>query len=121
VRIERELDIDGEGQLISSVLSKKVAAGSTHAIIDIPVGDTAKVRSSAEADYLASLFSRVGAACGIQVRCLVTDGSRPVGAGIGPVEEARDLLAVLQNLPAAPADLRERSVELSAQLLDMAS
>lgn len=121
VRIERELDIDGEGQLISSVLSKKIAAGSTHVIIDIPVGDTAKVRSSAEADYLASLFSRVGAACGIQVRCLVTDGSRPVGAGIGPVEEARDLLAVLQNLPDAPADLRERSIELSAQLLDMAS
>jgi thymidine phosphorylase len=120
VRIERELDIDGEGQLISSVLSKKIAAGSTHVIIDIPVGETAKVRSSTEADYLASLFSRVGAACGIQVRCIVTDGSRPIGAGIGPVEEARDLLAVLQNLPQAPADLRERALELSANLLDMA-
>lgn len=120
VRIERELDIDGEGQLISSVLSKKIAAGSTHVIIDIPVGDTAKVRSSTEADYLAGLFSRVGAACGIEVRCVITDGSRPIGAGIGPVEEARDLLAVLQNLPAAPADLRERSIELSAHLLDLA-
>lgn len=120
VRIERELDIDGEGQLISSVLSKKIAAGSTHVIIDIPVGDTAKVRSAAEADYLAGLFNRVGAACGIQVRCLVTDGSRPIGAGIGPVEEARDLLAVLQNQPQAPRDLRERSIELSANLLDMA-
>lgn len=120
VRIERELDIDGEGQLISSVLSKKIAAGSTHVIIDIPVGETAKVRSSSEADYLASLFSRVGAACGIEVRCVITDGSRPVGAGIGPVEEARDLLAVLQSLDTAPADLRERSIELSAHLLDMA-
>jgi thymidine phosphorylase len=120
VRIERELDIDGEGQLISSVLSKKIAAGSTHVIIDIPVGDTAKVRSSTEADYLAGLFSRVGSACGIQVRCVITDGSRPIGAGIGPVEEARDLLAVLQNQADAPADLRERSLELSANLLDMA-
>lgn len=120
VRIERELDIDGAGQLISSVLSKKIAAGSTHVIIDIPVGDTAKVRSSTEADYLAGLFSRVGAACGIEVRCVITDGSRPIGAGIGPVEEARDLLAVFQNLPEAPVDLRERSIELSAHLLDLA-
>jgi thymidine phosphorylase len=120
VRIERELDIDGEGQLISSVLSKKIAAGSTHVIIDIPVGDTAKVRSSSEADYLASLFSRVGVACGIQVRCVITDGSRPIGAGIGPVQEAQDLLAVLQCKPEAPADLRQRSLELAANLFDMA-
>jgi thymidine phosphorylase len=62
----------------------------------------------------------VGTACGIQVRCILTDGSRPIGAGIGPVEEARDLLAVLQNAPGAPADLRERSLELSANLLDLA-
>jgi len=46
VRIERELDIDTKGQLIASVLSKKVAAGATHVVIDIPVGPTAKVRSA---------------------------------------------------------------------------
>lgn len=38
VRIERELDVDTEGQLVASVLSKKIAAGSTHVVIDIPVG-----------------------------------------------------------------------------------
>src|SRR5690606_37048190 len=120
VRIERELDIDGEGQLIASVLSKKIAAGSTHVLIDIPVGETAKVRSAAEADYLASLFTRVGDACGIQVRCLLTDGSRPVGFGIGPVQEALDLLAVLQCKPEAPADLRVRGIELAANLFELA-
>jgi thymidine phosphorylase len=120
VRIERELDIDGEGQLISSVLSKKIAAGSTHVIIDIPVGDTAKVRGPAEADYLAGLFTRVGAACGIHVRCIITDGSKPIGAGIGPVQEAIDLLAVLQCKPEAPRDLRVRGLELAANLFDMA-
>src|SRR5690606_21483482 len=93
VRLERELDIDGEGQLIASVLSKKIAAGSTHVLIDIPVGPTAKVRSAEEADCLASLFTRDGAACGIVVRCMLTDGSRPIGFGIGPVQEAFALLA----------------------------
>lgn len=45
IRVEKALDIDSEGQLIASVLSKKIAAGSTHIVIDIPVGSTAKVRS----------------------------------------------------------------------------
>lgn len=120
IRIERALDLDGEGQLIASVLSKKIAAGSTHVVIDIPVGPTAKVRSMGEADHLSGLFIRVGDACGIHVRCVITDGSCPVGWGIGPVEEAKDILAVLQNAPEAPADLRQRAILLAAHLLDMA-
>ena len=120
IRIERALDIDGEGQLVASVLSKKIAAGSTHVVIDIPVGDTAKVRSRAEADQLVSLFTEVGDACGLHVRCVVTDGSRPVGAGIGPVEEARDVMAVLEGDPTAPEDLRSRAVLLAAHIFDMA-
>lgn len=120
IRIERALDLDGEGQLIASVLSKKIAAGSTHTVIDIPVGATAKIRTQEEAGRLASLFSEVGTACGLVTRCVITDGSRPVGYGIGPVEEARDILSVLQNLSEAPQDLRRRSLMLSAHLLDMA-
>ena len=45
IRVERALDLDTEGQLIASVLSKKIAAGSTHLVIDLPVGPTAKVRT----------------------------------------------------------------------------
>lgn len=120
IRIERALDLDGEGQMIASVLSKKVAAGSTHTLIDIPVGPTAKVRSGADAGRLASLFTQVGAACGLKVRCIITDGSQPVGRGIGPVEEARDLLAVLRCEEHAPVDLRDRALLLAGHVLDMA-
>lgn len=120
IRIERALELDGEGQLIASVLSKKIAAGSTHTIIDIPVGNTAKVRSKADADRLVDLFKQVGKACGIHVRCIITDGSCPIGAGIGPVEEARDVLAVLKCEANAPEDLRNRAILLSAHLFDLA-
>ena len=119
IRIERALNIDGEGQLIASVLSKKIAAGSTHVIIDIPVGDTAKVRSKKDAARLAELFTNVGNACHIKVRCLITDGSKPIGAGIGPSEEAKDILAVLACSENAPQDLRERALFLTANLFDM--
>lgn len=121
IRIERVLDLDAEGQLIASVLSKKIAAGSTHVLIDLPVGDTAKVRTRAQAERLTTLFDEVGRVCGLGIRCLITDGSKPVGGGIGPAEEARDLLAVLHRDKTAPQDLRERALLLAANLLDMAN
>lgn len=45
IRVERPLDFDSEGQLVASVLSKKAAAGSTHVVIDMPVGPTAPTAS----------------------------------------------------------------------------
>src|SRR5204863_2338644 len=53
IRIERALDVDSEGQLIASVLSKKIAAGSSHLVLDMPVGPTAKVRSAESAQVLS--------------------------------------------------------------------
>ncbi|WP_064609182.1 thymidine phosphorylase family protein [Photobacterium sp. J15] len=120
IRVERALDLDGEGQLIASVLSKKIAAGSTHVLIDIPVGETAKIRTQADAERLAALFTEVGSALGLAVRCVISDGTKPVGSGIGPAEEMRDVLAVLQNKRSAPKDLRQRALFLAAQLLDFA-
>lgn len=119
IRIERALDLDSEGQLVASVLSKKAAAGATHVLVDIPVGITAKVRSQAFADRLSEQLIATGRALGLQVVCHLSDGSQPVGHGIGPALEARDLLAVLKNAPHAPADLRARSLALAAILLEM--
>lgn len=120
IRVERVLDIDTEGQMVASVISKKMAAGSTHVIIDIPVGPTAKVRSDDAAIALADQLVAVGSACGLQVRCLLTDGAQPVGRGIGPALEARDVLAVLQGDPRAPPDLRRRACQLAGAALDLA-
>ncbi|MFN3727539.1 MAG: thymidine phosphorylase family protein [Allosphingosinicella sp.] len=119
VRIERELDVDTEGQLIASVLSKKIAAGSTHVVIDIPVGPTAKVRSEATARHLADRISAVASRFGLSANCILTDGSQPVGRGIGPALEALDVLAVLRDAPDAPDDLRRRSATLAGAALEI--
>lgn len=118
IRVERAIDIDSEGQLIASVLSKKIAAGSTHIVIDIPVGPTAKVRSLEMANSLDYLFQVVGSALGVELRIIKTDGAQPVGHGIGPALEAKDVLAVLQNHPNAPQDLRHRALTLAGRLLE---
>lgn len=121
IRVERALDLDSTGQLVASVLSKKVAAGSTHVVIDIPVGPTAKVRTAAAAGALEQQLVHVGRAVDLAVRVIVTDGSQPVGRGIGPALEARDVISVLEGRPDAPADLRERALLLAEKVLESAA
>ncbi|MEO8101489.1 MAG: thymidine phosphorylase family protein [Betaproteobacteria bacterium] len=118
ISVERPLDLDGPAQLVASVISKKVAAGSTHAIVDIPVGPTAKVRSHVAARKLGNLLEQVGAELGLAVQPIYTDGLQPIGRGIGPALEARDVLAVLRRAEGAPLDLRERALELAGALLE---
>lgn len=119
IRVERALDLDSEGQLVASVLSKKLAAGATHLVLDLPVGPTAKVRTDADADRLATALTAVASAAGLAIRILKTDGTQPVGRGIGPALEARDVLAVLQGHPKAPHSLRQRAVRLAGSLLEL--
>lgn len=121
IRVERPLDLDGTAQLVASVLSKKAAAGSERVLIDIPVGPTAKVRSAEAARALGAVLTDVGSAIGLQVRVVQTDGSQPVGRGIGPALEAMDVLAVLRGHAAAPQDLRERALRLAGDVLEMAA
>lgn len=120
IKIEKALNIDSEGQMIASVLSKKIAAGSTHVIIDIPVGKTAKVRSESDAKHLEFYFHRVAKEIGLNIKVLITDGSQPVGRGIGPSLEALDILAVFQQTSNRPLDLEERAVLIAGTLLEMA-
>jgi thymidine phosphorylase len=119
IRVERPLDFDSDAQVVASVLSKKSAAGVTHVVIDMPVGPTAKVRTPAAAEALEHRFRATAAALGIELRILRTDGSQPVGRGIGPALEARDVLGVLQGRAEGLGDLRARSLALAAALLEL--
>jgi thymidine phosphorylase len=118
ISVERPLGIDSQGQMVASILSKKLAAGATHLLIDIPVGPTAKIRHMREAQRLRKLFEFVGDQLGIQLEVVITDGRQPVGRGIGPVLEARDVMQVLQNDPDAPHDLRQKALRLAGRVLE---
>lgn len=119
IRVERLLDLDSEGQLVASILSKKIAAGATHLVLDMPVGKTAKVRSAEAARALSHSLIEVGQIFGLATRVLESDGTQPVGRCIGPALEAHDVLAVLQGKPNAPGDLKERALLLASHLLEM--
>jgi len=119
ISVEKSLDMDSVGLMIASVLSKKSAAGATHVLIDIPVGETAKVRSSEFAKSLQNQFETVAKMIGLKLKIVVTDGSQPVGRGIGPALEAMDVLAVLKNQKTAPKNLKERAILLAGSLLEL--
>lgn len=118
IRVERALDLDPEGQLIASVLSKKAAIGATHVVIDIPVGPTAKIRSEEVFLRLKDNFNKVGKACGLDIYVLKTEGIQPLGKGIGPALEAKDILAILNNEKNIPIDLKEKAIHLAGILLE---
>ncbi|EHL30460.1 thymidine phosphorylase family protein [Legionella drancourtii] len=118
IRIERTADLDSEGQMIASILSKKIAAGSTHLVIDMPIGTTAKVRSIEHGKLLKSSLESVAQEFGIETKIMITDGSQPIGRGIGPALEAVDVWAVLQCDKHAPQNLRERALLLAGQVLE---
>ncbi len=118
ISVERPLAIDSAGQMVASILSKKLAAGSTNLLIDIPVGPSAKVHHLDQALRLRKLFEFVGDELGLHLEVMFTDGRQPVGRGIGPVLEARDVMQVLENNPDAPNDLRQKSLLLAGRILE---
>lgn len=115
--ITRPLALDTRRWSVASILSKKYSAGATHIVIDIPYSPTGKVKSAIEADGLGQLFTRVGAALGLTVRAFGTPGQAPIGRGLGPALEARDVLMTLSGDADAPHDLREKALFFAGQIL----
>ena len=119
LRIEHPLSIDTDGLMLSSILAKKYSVGSTHILIDIPYGNDAKVKTQSRAKRLRKLFIKIGKLLGMRIKVMITDGTEPIGNGVGPLLEAIDVLKVLRNDPTAPQDLRKKTLFMAAELLNM--
>ncbi len=115
--ITRPLGIDSNRWSVASIISKKLTAGSTHVVVDLPYGRRAKLRNQAEAQELGALFETVGRAVGLHVEAIPTCGAGPIGRGIGPALEVRDVLWVLEGHADAPSDLREKALAFAGRIL----
>ncbi len=118
IQIEKLLNLDPEAQLLASILAKKLAVDSKYVLIDIPYGSSAKV-SKSEALVLKNKFEKLAKKFNITLQCVLTDGSQPIGNGIGPVLEMRDIVSILKQEPERPLDLEKKSLMLSGLLLEM--
>ncbi len=119
IAVERPLEIDAESQLLASIMAKKHSVSSTHIVIDVPVGRDSKVKNRVEALRLKKEFEKIGKRLKKHVRVLLTDGSQPIGNGIGPSLEARDVLWLLKRDPRRPLDLEKKCLMMCANLFSM--
>ncbi len=119
IEVEHPLSIDAEGQLLASVMAKKFSVTANHVLIDIPMGPEVKVKNKKEAKSLKKKFESLGKKLGMSVKVIVTDGTQPIGNGIGPLLEAQDVMHVLRDDPTAPQDLKKKAVEMAGILLEM--
>jgi AMP phosphorylase len=117
IKIRNPLSLDPTGVMLASILAKKKSVGAEHVIIDIPIGRGAKIADKAEAKRLASEFISIGKRLGMKIEVLITDGTEPIGKGVGPSLECIDVLSVLNDI--GPADLREKSCQMAGALLEM--
>ncbi|MDR1494571.1 MAG: thymidine phosphorylase family protein [Rickettsiales bacterium] len=118
INVKKQLGFDSRGQMLASIISKKVAAGSTHILIDIPYGQSAKTKTLQSAKSLKRDFEELGDRLGVIVVVNLSDGSQPVGNGIGPALEARDIVDLLQNNENAPHDLRDKVLYLAGLIIE---
>ncbi len=117
IEVERKLLIDPEPIILASVLSKKYAMGADFLLIDIPMGDGAKVTTWESARKLASNFTELGSALGMHVEVAITYGGQPIGNAVGPALEMREALLALQGKQSG--SLTEKAIGLAGILLEL--
>ncbi|PIY68562.1 thymidine phosphorylase [Candidatus Roizmanbacteria bacterium CG_4_10_14_0_8_um_filter_39_9] len=119
IRVEEPLSFEAFDKVIVSILAKHVAAGSTHLILDLPIGHTMKIRHEKDAMGVLHKFQRLGKQFGINIIGNIEHTLEPSGNGVGPVLEAIDVLKVLEQQPDRPCNLEKRALHLTGELLNL--
>lgn len=119
IKLSRPLALEPYDKMLVSIMAKKVAMGVDYLVIDMPIGATAKVKSKKIANLLESKFVFLGRRFGMKVKVIKTLAREPIGRGIGPALEARDVLRVLQRKTLKPDDLEQKAVYLAGELLEL--
>lgn len=119
IHVSRPLAIEPYDKMIVSILAKKVAEGVKFLIIDMPYGPTTKIPSLRIARELEKKFMYLGKRFGMKVEVIPSEAREPMGRGVGPALEARDVLRVLQQKDKRPPDLQKKAVRLAGRLLEL--
>ncbi|AUS69810.1 pyrimidine-nucleoside phosphorylase [Lactococcus lactis] len=104
--------------IASSVMSKKIAAGSDAILLDVTVGDGAFMKSVEDARLLAQTMVDLGKSVGRETVAVITNMSQPLGFAIGNRNEMTEAVRTLQGK--APKEFQEFIAELAQIMLQLA-
>jgi pyrimidine-nucleoside phosphorylase len=104
--------------IASSIMSKKLAIGCSHLLLDVKVGSGAFMKTLDEARALAQLMVTIGRTVGICTVAILSAMDQPLGAMVGNALELAEAIAMLRG--DAPADVTELCLHETAKLLTMA-
>jgi thymidine phosphorylase len=104
--------------IASSIMSKKIAEGTESLVLDVKVGTGAFMASVDDARRLAETMVGLGAAHGVRTSALLTAMDTPLGRTAGNGLEVAEAVECLAG--GGPADLREITVALAAEMLSLA-
>ncbi len=101
--------------IASSIMSKKIAEGTSALVLDVKVGSGAFMKTLDRATELAQTLVQLGQDAGVKTSALLTDMSTPLGRKIGNALEVEESIEVLQG--GGPSDVVDITVELAAEML----
>ncbi len=104
--------------IASSIMSKKIAEGTSALILDVKTGSGAFMSDPKRAEELARTMVSLGTRAGVKTRALVTAMDVPLGLTAGNALEVRESLEVLAG--GGPSDVVELTVLLAREMLDAA-
>ena len=119
IQVEQPLAFESFDKIIVSIMAKKIASGATHLVLDIPVGQTLKIRHFQDAEIIENKFSFLAKKFGVKLSVDINQALEPAGHGVGPSLEARDVLKVLMQVPDRPLVLEAKTLRLAGKLLDL--
>ena len=109
--------VDSIPLITSSIMSKKIAAGSHNIVLDVKVGSGAFMKTPRDAEILAEKMVEIGKACGRNIAAVITDMDSPLGNNVGNALEVAETVSVLKN--EKKGDLREVSVALATEMVSL--
>lgn len=102
--------------IASSIMSKKIASGANHIILDVKVGNGALMKNVEEATALANEMIKIGKKYNKKVICVLTNMEEPLGNTIGNAIEVKEAIDTLQGK--GPEDLKKLAITLSSLLIE---
>lgn len=109
--------VDSVPLIVSSIMSKKLAAGAKTIVLDVKVGSGAFMHDLASAETLAEAMVSIGKKCGRKTAAVLTNMDMPLGYAIGNSLEVIEAIDLLKN--GTKGDLREICLTLSATMLEL--